>query len=513
MTVSNWSIAYDKSEINKKLHTLENPCYLVKNMQTGRVGITNDELPPSEMQTQDLKYTGMIPAMPAHTLGSAAFREAHGTKYAYMVGSMARGISSAEMVIALGKANFLGSFGAGGLGLKKVEEAIQRIQKTLPNGPYAFNLIHNPQESAIEEGTIDLFLKHNIHTIEASAYLRLTPAVVRYRVAGLTLDSGGKIIARNKIIAKLSRPEVARRFMKPASAKLLKKLVTQRKITEQQAKLAEKVPLANDVTLEADSGGHTDNQSLVCLMPTMIALRDKIQAEYQYPSKIRIGAAGGIGTPTSALAAFIMGADYIVTGSVNQSCVEAGTSEQVKALLAKARISDMRMAPAADMFEIGAEVQVLKRGTLFATQAKKLENYYRTYEAIEDIPAEERTQIEEQIFQRGIDEVWQACLTFFGERDPEQIARARQDPKRKMALIFRWYLGLAAHWAIRGNPDRTMDYQIWCGPAMGAFNVWVRGTPLEDPKNRLVVDVAQRLMTGAAYQYRVQMLKMWGVEK
>ncbi len=38
----------------------------------------------------------------------------------------------------------------------------------------------------------------------------------------------------------------------------------------------------------------------------------------------RIGAAGGISTPWAAAAALAMGAAYLVTGSVNQSCVEAG---------------------------------------------------------------------------------------------------------------------------------------------------------------------------------------------
>ena len=56
-----------------------------------------------------------------------------------------------------------------------------------------------------------------------------------------------------------------------------------------------------------------------------------------------------------------------------------------------------------------------------------------------------------------------------------------------------------------------MDYQIWCGPSMGAFNDWVRGTYLEKPENRHAVDVAEHIMCGAAYLYRLQNLKMkWG---
>jgi hypothetical protein len=79
-----------------------------------------------------------------------------------------------------------------------------------------------------------------------------------------------------------------------------------------------------------------------------------------------------------------------------------------------------------------------------------------------------------------------------------------------MALIFRWYLGLATHWGIQGIPERIMDYQVWCGPAMGSFNDWVRGTSLDDPAKRDVVRVANELMMGATYLYRLGELRMQG---
>ena len=40
-------------------------------------------------------------------------------------------------------------------------------------------------------------------------------------------------------------------------------------------------------------------------------------------------------------------------------------------MLAKAGLADVVMAPAADMFELGVEVQVLKRGSMFGVRAKK----------------------------------------------------------------------------------------------------------------------------------------------
>jgi hypothetical protein len=242
--------------------------------------------------------------------------------------------------------------------------------------------------------------------------------------------------------------------MSPAPTKILQQLLEQGLISEQQAKLAETVPMADDITVEGDSGGHTDNRPIVALLPTILQLRHEIQEKYRYETPIRVGAAGGIGTPHSVLAAFMMGAAYVVTGSVNQACVEAGTSAQVKQLLAQASITDMAMAPAADMFEMGVRLQVLKRGSFFPIRAQKLFAYYQKYEAIEEIPSNERQQLEQQIFRKDLDTVWQETVAYFQQRDPDQIARSIDHPKRKMALIFRSYLGQASRWAITGDESR-----------------------------------------------------------
>ena len=236
-----------------------------------------------------------------------------------------------------------------------------------------------------------------------------------------------------------------------------------------------------------------------------------MQEKHQFPTPIRIGAAGGIATPESALSAFMMGAAYIVTGSVNQACVEAGTSEHVRKLLATVAQTDVMMAPASDMFEMGVELQVLKRGTLFGPRAKKLYEYYMRYNSIEEIPSEEKLKLEKTIFKQTLESVWQGCIDFFNERDPRQIERAQDNPKRKMALIFRWYLGLSSNWANRGVKERLTDMQIWCGPAMGSFNDWVKGSYLADYQNREAADIAEHIMKGAAYLYRVQALKTQGL--
>lgn len=443
-------------------------------------------------------------------MGDPEFRRTHGVRFAYAAGSMANGIASEELVIALGQAGILSSFGAAGLLPARIETAIRRIQQALPDGPYAFNLIHSPNEEALERSAVDLYLRHRVRTVEASAYLDLTPHVVRYRVSGLRRSPDGSVAIQNRLIAKVSRREVAAKFLAPAPADVVADLVTAGLLTDEQARLAQRVPMCDDLTVEADSGGHTDNRPLVCLLPSMQELRDELQGIHGFAQPARIGAAGGIGTPAAALAAFAMAAAYIVTGSVNQSCVEAGTSASTRGLLAQAGMADVVMAPAADMFEMGVQVQLLRRGTLFPMRAQRLYELYRAYDSIAALPPDERRRLEQQIFRRDLDTVWADTEAFFRERDPEQLVRAAENPKRKMALVFRWYLGLSSRWANAGEPGREMDYQIWCGPSMGAFNDWVRGSYLESVENRRVVDVAVHLMTGAAYLQRLHDLRLQG---
>ncbi len=505
------SIAFDAESIKLKLLNLDQPCYFVR--KQGQIGVTNEGYlgESNNGKSPEIETLTAIPPLIPQQLGDPSFLDFHQVKYAYMTGAMANGIASEKLVIALGKENILSSFGAAGLVPDRIEKAINIIQDALPERPYCFNLIHSPSESAIEKGAVELYLKYNVSTVEASAFLGLTPNIVYYRVAGLSLNSQNQIEIKNRVIAKISRREVASKFIEPAPEKITKQLVSQGLITELQAKLASQISMADDITVEADSGGHTDNRPLVSLLPSILALRDEIQAKYDYQTPVRVGVGGGISTPQSALGALMMGAAYIVTGSINQSCVEAGASEHTKKLLAQADIADVMMAPAADMFEMGVKLQVLKRGTMFGMRAQKLFEFYQNYDSIEAIPKLEREKLEKQVFRKSLEQVWQDTVTYFNQRDRQQIIRAENNPKRKMALIFRWYLGLSSRWSNRGEKGREVDYQIWCGPAMGAFNNWVKNSYLAESNNRKVVDIAHHIMIGSAYLYRLQNLKLQGI--
>ncbi len=445
------------------------------------------------------------------SLGDATFRRDHGLRYAYVAGAMANGIASVELVEAMARGGMLGFFGAAGLGPERVASAVDRLQREIPGLPFGVNLIHSPNEPDIEAAVAELLNHRGVRLIEASAYLRLTMPVVRYRVAGIHRDAAGSIITPNRIIAKVSRVEVATQFFSPPPAEMLNELVRTGELTGEQAALAAQIPVAQDVTGEADSAGHTDNRPLVTLLPTLLALRDRLQAKFGYAQPLRVGAAGGLSTPSGLAAAFAMGAAYVVTGSVNQACVESGSSDVVRKMLAQAEQADTAMAPAADMFEMGVKLQVLKRGTMFPMRAAKLWELYRAHPSLDAIPEADRAQLEKQFFRATLDETWRTTREFWLKRDAKQVERAERDAKHQMALVFRSYLGLSSRWANAGEPSRVMDYQIWCGPAMGAFNEWTRGTFLAQPENRRAEVVALNLIYGAAVHLRAHALRMQGI--
>lgn len=456
-----------------------------------------------------LPFVGMVAPAPLECLGDPTFCRDHGLLLPYVGGSMAKGISSVAMVEALARAGMLGFFGAAGLPLAEVEAALIRLA-TLGELPWGVNLIHSPNEPDLEAALVELYLQRNVRLIEASAFLALSLPLVRYRTAGIHRASDGTIITPNRIFAKISREEVAARFMAPPPEKLLRELVAAGTLTAEQALLAAQIPLAQDVTVEADSGGHTDNRPAIAMFPTMLALKDEFQGRHRYAQALRVGLGGGISTPAAAAAAFAMGAAYLVTGTVNQACIESGTCDAVRQLLAETRQADVTMAPSGDMFEMGVNVQVVKRGTMFAMRAAKLYELYRAYDSLDALPLVERQKLEKTVFQLPLDQVWEQTRSFFAQRDPRQNERAARDPKHQMALVFRWYLGQSPVWANRGDVARKLDYQIWCGPAMGAFNEWARGSFLENPARRQVVDVAYNLLFGAALLMRANQLALQG---
>lgn len=486
--------------------------HVVLHPETGAVGVA---FGGSVRSSGEVPVLATLAPLYPEWLGERSFAEAHRVRFPYATGAMANGIATTTLVVEMARAGMLGFFGAGGLGFERVRAAIEELTGTLGVGvhgdlAWGVNLIHSPNEVALENAVSDLLVERGVARVEASAFMNLTPAVVRYAASGLRERPDGSIERIHHVFAKVSRPEVARHFISPAPRAILDPLVRAGKLTEAEARLAERVPVAEDITVEADSGGHTDNRPLVAMFPLIAHLRDDLVARFGFDRDVRIGAAGGLGTPGSVASAFALGAAYVLTGSVNQAAIESGLSAEGRKQLAMAGIADVVMAPAADMFELGVKLQVLRRGTMFAARAQKLYDAYIAYPSIDAIPAAERQKLEKDALGATLDQIWAETESFWAKRDPHELEKARRDPKHRMALCFRWYLGLSSRWAIAGDPARKLDYQIWCGPAMGAFNDWVRGSFLEPPEARGAVQIALNLLEGAAVITRAHQLRSAG---
>lgn len=432
------------------------------------------------------------PRIRPEMLGCADFREDYHLKYAYVSGAMSHGIASAALVVKMGQAGMMGYFGSGGLKKDQIENAIICIQEKLHKGEaYGMNLLNGSRE----EDTVDLILQYKIRNVEAAAYMEISPALARLRLHGVKRQEDGTIFIPGRILAKVSRPEVAAAFLSPPPERTVHKLLQENRITTEEAALAAHIPMADDICVEADSGGHTDMGVAFTLIPTIMRQREEAMNTYHYPRRIRVGAAGGIGTPEAAAAAFILGADFILTGSVNQCTVESGASDLVKDMLQDVNEQDTVYAPAGDMFELGAKVQVMKKGVLFPARAQKLYDLYRQHNSLEEIDVKTKTQLQEKYFKQPFTEVLKEVEAYYA-RKHIQIAEA--SPKQQMAYLFRWYFGFSIRAALGGDEKHKVDFQVNCGPALGAFNQWAKHTGVISWRHRHVDEIGEMIMQGAA---------------
>src|SRR5262249_12350524 len=149
---------------------------------------------------------GTLPPLFPEWLGDRAFTETHGLRFPYVAGEMANGIATSGLVIAMARAGMLGFFGAAGLDLSQVERGLGEIEAAFGQGEAApswgTNLIHSASDPALEDAVCELYLRRGVRRICASAFMGLTPAVVRCAAHGLTRGPDGRIVRRQHLFAK-----------------------------------------------------------------------------------------------------------------------------------------------------------------------------------------------------------------------------------------------------------------------------------------------------------------------
>ncbi|WP_371478759.1 ACP S-malonyltransferase [Kitasatospora sp. NBC_00315] len=404
----------------------------------------------------------------ADGLGAAGFRERYGLRRAYLVGSLYGGVSGRELLRSAAKAGLLGFLGTAGLALDEVEQQLRGLVGDLGlGGAFGANLLYRHGAPEQESALVDLLLRHGVDLVEASGFPLLTPALVRFRLKG------------GRIIAKVSRTDVAAEFLAPPPERLVARLLEAGEVTAEEARAAAGRPMADDLCVEADGGWLSSTADLLTLLPAVLRLRDGAALPGH---RVHVGCAGGIGTPEAAAAAFLLGADFVLTGSVNQCTVEAATSAEVKDLLQEAREFDVDTAPWGDMFEFGVRARYLKRGLFFPARASRLHELWRRHTSLAELDEDTRTQV----------------LDRFLGGEAVRGAAPGADPKAELAAVFRGYFERGFRLAVTGDRNSRVDYLVHCGPSMGAFNQVVAGTALHSWRARTVEAVADTLMEGAA---------------
>ena len=106
-----------------------------------------------------LPLIGYAPAIHPKDLGDPQFKKAHNLRYAYVVGAMANGITSVEMVEEAGRRGMIGFFGAAGLLPNQIEAAIDLLQDRMGARSFGLNLIHSPTDPELEAATVDLYIR------------------------------------------------------------------------------------------------------------------------------------------------------------------------------------------------------------------------------------------------------------------------------------------------------------------------------------------------------------------
>lgn len=199
---------------------------------------------------------GHRPPFTAATRGSAAFRRDHGVRLAYVAGAMYKGVASAEMVERMGRSGLLGYYGSGGVRPDRLAAVLDRLGRSLgPERPWGCNLLASPDDPAAEERVVDLLLARGVRRVEAAAFVQVTPALVRYRPAGARLD-GGRPVVPNRVLGKASRPEVAEAFLAPPPAAVVDALLARGALGPEEAAVAPRVTMADDLCAEAAGAGH-----------------------------------------------------------------------------------------------------------------------------------------------------------------------------------------------------------------------------------------------------------------
>lgn len=432
-------------------------------------------------------------------LGSSDFKTEYDTEFAYVVGGLYHGVSSAAMIRTLNNAGIVGFLGLQGMDLNAGKELLDTALQSVPKERIGTHIVYNglkPEESA---SALQMIIEYDIRRIEISGFFKPSQELILYRLRGLSYGKNDIPQSAYKMIVYVNNPKVMEEFLKPASEQLIGRLLTQRKITEEEAVIAAKLPICDDICIDNVSSG----AGRLSWISNLKHYARELSEKYGIKKMVRIGIGGGIGNPEMLALAFLAGADFVTTRSMNQCTAEAETSPQVKDLLQSAAENDFTYAPVEELFEFGEKVSVLKRGTLYPIRALKLYEIYTKYNSIEEISEKEKKLITEKYFHMSFEEMFERAAR---ELTPAEQRIASEQPKYKMSLIFKGFLKQCLLWAQTGKAGEEINFAVVSGSEMADANRWLKNSGLEEWSTRHVDELAKRMMEeGEAYLKNVCM--------
>src|SRR5258708_8593678 len=138
----------------------------------GGVGVSfGDEVAPPAVSR---RLVASLPPVYPEWLGSAEFLATHRVRFPYVAGAMAHGIACRRLVVAMARAELLAFFGAAGLSPSEVEANVAAIEQDIGGigVSWGSDLIHSPHDPALEDELVDLYLRHRVRRVSASAFMR-----------------------------------------------------------------------------------------------------------------------------------------------------------------------------------------------------------------------------------------------------------------------------------------------------------------------------------------------------
>lgn len=454
------------------------PGKTMTNMVTAIKSEMESEIETAEQADKITKVNG---------LGSLSFKKEYHTELAYAVGGIRDGISSGPMLKKLADSNILGYLGTKGLDIHETNRLLEDALNMVGLEKIGVHVSCDVLKPEYSNQQLKLMIDKDIRRLQLSGYQRPDEWIYEYRIRNIRYSEKHKVVSPYKLLVCVNNLKAAEEFLKPIDKDYIKKMIELNKLTQIEAEMVAALPVCDDICID-NTGIGAGGFGWISSIKKLI---DRICTPHSLKKRVRVGICGGIGNPQMLAMAFFAGADFVMTGTINQCTVEAETSTHVKDLLQAAKENDFAFVPADDLFEFGEKMSVLKRGTLYPTRAQKVYDIYSKYASVDEISETDTKLLTEKYFGIGLQEMYQRIMGIVSET--ERILISEQS-KYKLGLIMKGYLQACFHQAQAGEKATEINYGIAVECDMADINRWLQGTDIEHWNRRSIDIIAKRIM-------------------